>query len=52
MSKLKEIIWFTSGTTVGIALTDNGFEKKAYIKSVSGLDEESDAVNVMCGMCL
>lgn len=47
-TKLEGIIWFTAGAdTMGIALTDNGFEKKAYIKKVSGLDEKADIVDVM-----
>lgn len=47
-AKLDGIIWFTAGAdTVGIALTDNGFEKKAYIKKVSGLNEKADIVDVM-----
>lgn len=48
MSKVKEVIWInTMNGIIGIVLSDNGFEKKAYIKQVMGLDEESDTKDVL-----
>ena len=48
MSKITEVIWIsTMNGTIGIVLSDNGFEKKAYIKQVMGLDEESDTKDVL-----
>ncbi len=49
---LKEIksYWFTGRTenaTVGIVITDNGYEKKAYIKNVAGISEKQDIQDVM-----
>lgn len=47
MSKTTDVIWIsTMSGTIGIVLTDNGFEKKAYIKQVSGFDEENDEIDV------
>ncbi len=48
MSKVIETIWIsTLSGTIGIVLSDNGFEKKAYIKQVSGLSEEDDTNDVL-----
>lgn len=48
MKNVKEVIWITAGNgTLGIVLSDNGFEKKAYIKKVMGLDEESDTQDIL-----
>ena len=48
MSKIIEVIWIeTISGTIGIVLKDNGFEKKAYIKQVMGLDEASDTRDVL-----
>jgi len=40
-------IWFTGRTNIGIILKDNGFEKKAYIGSVSGMNEEQDIKSIL-----
>lgn len=46
--KIEKVIWFTSGSdTIGIALVDNGQEKKAYIKKVVGFDQDEDATSIM-----
>ena len=48
MSKAIEVIWIeTISGTIGIVLSDNGFEKKAYIKQVMGLDEKDDIKDVL-----
>ncbi len=47
--ELKEMIWFSPmGHTIGIALVKNDVgEKVAYINSVNGRNEKSDATTVM-----
>lgn len=48
MSKVTEVIWIsTMSAKIGIVLSNNGFENKAYIKQVMGLDEESDTKDVL-----
>jgi hypothetical protein len=48
MSKEVQAIWISSMSgIVGIVLTDNGHEKKAYVKQVAGLNEEEDTKDVM-----
>ena len=48
MSKVTEVIWInTTSGTIGIVLSDNGFEKKASIKQVSGFDEDRDTKDVL-----
>jgi len=48
MSKATEVIWFSTGSgTMGIVLSDNGHDKKAYIGQVYGIIEEQDIKDVM-----
>lgn len=45
---MTETIWITAGLeTIGIVLSDNGYEKKAYIKKVAGFDEENDIKDIL-----
>lgn len=46
--KVEKTIWFTTNQgCMGIVLCDNGFEKKAYIKQVEGIDKEKDIQDVL-----
>jgi hypothetical protein len=48
LNNMTEAIWITAGAeTIGIVLSDNGYEKKAYIKKVVGFDEENDIKDVL-----
>ena len=47
MSKIISTIWIsTLSGMIGIVLTDNGFEKKAFIGKIMGFDEKADADSV------
>jgi len=47
MSKIVKSMWInTMQGCIGIVLTDNGIEKKAYIKQVEGFDEKIDSEDV------
>jgi len=48
MNKITEVMWIsTMKGTMGIVLSNNGFENKAYIKQVSGFDEEIDTKEIL-----
>ena len=47
MSKTIKVLWFSAmSETIGLVLTDNGFEKRAYIKDVSGIDADADIEDI------
>ena len=48
MVTIKGSIWFSSiqKGIIGIVLTDNGFEEKAYIGFVDGKDQKSDEITI------
>ena len=47
MSKVISTIWIsTLSGKIGIVMTDNGFEKEAFIGKISGFDEKADADSV------
>jgi len=47
MTTIKGYTWYTMSTSIiGIIVTNNGFEDRAYIGVGKGLDEIEDAENI------